>query len=292
MALHDIRIATWNMQGSPFNNVNRQAMLNQLLATHEVVLLQECGDLASQHEYNGFIVHGNPQIGAFNNRCGLAILYRGDSPIEGLGQEYFSNTGRLLLWIQFDKVFIACVHCESSDNAGTDRSAAAEVMLTVSKEAFDGKIIIGGDFNVQPNGPTLKTINNDNRGRLTRLNQKMQRRNFTFAVPAEPTHQGDPYNPDRPKRAKVLDYFLWRGNRIEVLTAPTVMPLSFKNEFPLAPAHSPSDHKWVSATFRYDDNRDFDDSDDDSDDKSSQLKRGRDDDNDGRTPIKKIKLVQ
>lgn len=240
----DIKILTWNTQGNPLNHNSKKAELDMIVGSGlDVILLQECGGFTKRASYNGYTVYGTQQLGAFNNRCACAILFQGDYQT---GKIHYSHTGRLLLWVRYEGIYVACVHCVSSNSAGEDRRQAARIMHDVA--ASSKPIIIGGDFNVVPSGGSL------NLGTRTRSSSDQR---FRFCAPAQGTHQGKQNSSYKP----VLDYFLTRYADIQVV--PFVSSKPFRNINPHNNNSIPSDHKWVAARFGYDDGKHRRDNDDD-----------------------------
>lgn len=221
----NISIATWNCQGSPLNSNAKQTVINNLIGNgYEIILLQECGSLVNQNAFSSYTLYGAEQVGNFNNRCSTAILYdAGVLQVISQGMSVKSSSGRPIVWIEFQKnntnIFVATIHCVSSNTAGQDRKQAA---IDMQKQANGSAIIIGGDFNVSPPGY---------------LNTGSYNNAFYYgdAACGQATQQS----------GGELDYFLHDSNVSVTTTAHRGWdPTNLNN-------NNPSDHTWVRAVFQY-----------------------------------------
>jgi endonuclease/exonuclease/phosphatase family metal-dependent hydrolase len=206
-------IVTWNTQGRPDTNEHKNRVLDALCRTYNVVLLQECGSLFDRNgeQIAGKTIHCIGQAGAFNNRCSVAIL--ADS-VAGWDCELNASTGRAVVWVKRGGLTIGGIHATSGGVGMPDVKAGLKTLLGVAK---DGPMVLGGDFNVDMDTDTT-SINIGSVGRPEEFEVRTQDR---------PTHQG----------GGVLDHFATRN--VE-LTGP-----------PRVGQPSPSDHRYLTATFRW-----------------------------------------
>lgn len=219
-----VTIATWNSQGNPTRNMNTTGVLNGLIVANQVVLLQECGGFVNLGGHGGYTIIGSEQAGHYNNnRCSVGIAYAAGAGVAASGMNFNMPSGRPMVWIRIDNagstVFIGAVHCESSGNAGQDRSRAASELLAL---ANGNPIILGGDFNCTPNGGTL------------RIGSTLRGIDYTYVTTGNATQA----------LGNNIDYFL-RTNGAAVGVAPA------RSWNPLAGGPHPSDHTPVFATFNY-----------------------------------------
>lgn len=133
-------VATWNTQGSPLTNEDKNATLRSLVDLYDVVLLQECGNLAKCNTYEGRRLVSWIPGGALNGRCSTAIISRG---YDESGNSGHMHTGRAGIWIRVGRVYVATIHCTSNGKAADQ----TQMMKEMSTTAGDNPLIIGGDFN-------------------------------------------------------------------------------------------------------------------------------------------------
>ena len=180
-----IRILTWNTQGSPLNSQTKAQALDGFLANADVVCLQECGSLADLTQYQGagktWRVYGRQAAGAGNRRCSTAILAPG---WHNAGDAADMSTGRAGVWIQMNNLFVSTIHC-TADGKSFDSSQLMKQMTSIA--GGSNPIIIGGDFNCVPTGDT-RNVGTSSRQKL-----------FNIYRQGQPTH---------PRSNKELDYFL------------------------------------------------------------------------------------
>jgi endonuclease/exonuclease/phosphatase (EEP) superfamily protein YafD len=215
-------ITTWNSQGDPRNRPDKTSKLDRHVEECDYVMLQEASNLATDGNFGGNAVVGYPQAGAFNPRCGTAIVI-GDR-CSGYEEEvpvYLQmGTGRLAPVVRDDGsgYFIATLHAESSERANGDRTGLlSELHRRYGDEAG---IIVGGDFNAVPEGDSV-VVGSSTRGHTWNIARSRR------------TTQ---------KSGNELDYFYYRGIR-GVLSVRGGMP-SFSTGDPYV-----SDHLAVSAIF-------------------------------------------
>ena len=180
----EFRVATWNMQGNPSGNPEKERGLSRLCAENDVVALQECGGL--KHEQVTEMLGGAPDIvvdwdsnenrmggqrcgaaelkrrnpqakyvfvsreqaGHFNNnRCTVGIIAKTDRLEDLPGDESAgvnSATGRSAVSVKYGGFVVTSFHAEASQAATSD----AHTTLTALGRAFkDQRIIMAGDFN-------------------------------------------------------------------------------------------------------------------------------------------------
>ncbi|AKJ28539.1 endonuclease/exonuclease/phosphatase family protein [Caldimonas brevitalea] len=178
-----LSILTWNTQGDPRNDPEKDAILQSLCLTYDVVLLQECGRLAEQRIYAGKQIHGQAQAGALNPRCSTAVVANG---CVGAGVWTGSSSGRSAVWVKIRDVVIASIHCESGGIGMTDLRRCMRQMATIGP-----KIIIGGDFNCSF-APDEELVNAGTTGRPVE---------FSLHTQPRPTHSG----------GGILDHFVSVG---------------------------------------------------------------------------------
>jgi exonuclease III len=183
-------IATWNSRGNPKNNKEKEKMLASLLDKHDFILLQECGGL--EIDVDGYYFCGVDQAGAFNNRCSTCII----SKHEISNPKFYANSssGRSLLVVTCGMYAIATIHADAGNAGAWDVRSALKTLL----DNHEGSsIILGGDFNVEPENieATRNTLELGTQSRPLTMNWK---------ATDLPTYIGTDSNP--PKR---LDYFIY-----------------------------------------------------------------------------------
>ncbi|MHA2367127.1 MAG: endonuclease/exonuclease/phosphatase family protein [Candidatus Hodarchaeales archaeon] len=178
-----ISIATWNTQGSPLNNDDKEEILKSISQEYNYILLQECGSLANSLNFGSFQIYSSKPAGAFCDRCSTAILSKN---ILKSGKAIDMSTGREGIWISDNGVYIAAIHCTANGTA-QDRSYMLKAM---NKIAGESPLIIGGDFNTSPPDDPY-------------LNVGTQFRPIWFNV--------DSQSQPTQKSGKILDYFVSRN---------------------------------------------------------------------------------
>jgi endonuclease/exonuclease/phosphatase (EEP) superfamily protein YafD len=143
-----LSIGTWNSQGSPLTNADKYATLKGLIGVCDVVLLQECGSLATVPGFEGYRVVSWEAAGAKNHRCSTAIL---TPRCDETGNAGHMSTGRAAVWIRCGNVYIATIHCTASGKAADQ----TQLMKEMAKIAGNNPLIIGGDFNCTPVGEEM-----------------------------------------------------------------------------------------------------------------------------------------
>lgn len=235
-------IVTWNSRGNPINNVAKRNELDGLLVANDFVLLQEAGDLASEITYSTlagaqYRVIGVPQAGAFNPRCGTAILTISTRNILGFGyRSLMSSNGRFGIFAidGLSRTLIGTLHANSARNAAADRTGFLQYLYKKYINAFD--MVIGADFNIPPLANPLN------------VGTRKREQNWDVHAVGVDTHFGNPRNSE-------LDYFVTSVRPQGIGVAPRrVQPIGMLGLAvdPLAPpanGSAGSDHKWVRFIF-------------------------------------------
>lgn len=189
-----LNIATWNCRGNPLNNQLKQRTLNQLLL-NDIVLLQECGELASQNQYLGYRVYGIPQGGALNNRCSTAIITSEEMSQSSLFLPTCTGRYAVIGKFQDDKgqnFVVGNVHCAAFGAGALDRTQLLKFLSSeIERQSNIGGIIVGGDFNCPPPGNGRIQAGTRSRGIL-----------WEVVRPDRATHI----------TAGIIDYFVYWGN--------------------------------------------------------------------------------
>lgn len=148
-----MNIVTWNTQGDPRNDQNKLTQLDYYLQNFDYVLIQEAGALAGVNNltinYINYSVIGAGQVGAYNNRCGTAILTRRNFDNANF-YTLPNSTGRFGITVRdsLTDTYVSTLHSESSPRAAYDRSSFCKYLY--ESLGADARIIIGGDFNCNP----------------------------------------------------------------------------------------------------------------------------------------------
>ncbi|MDE1150384.1 MAG: endonuclease/exonuclease/phosphatase family protein [Azospirillaceae bacterium] len=216
-----LSFVTWNSQGDPRNSPAKTAQLNNLLTAHGYVLVQEAGALAAQASYTvlgvQYTILSEQQAGAFNNRCGTAILTRRNF-VAFAPYTLPNSNGRFGLSLRDTGmgVIVGTLHSNAAANAGVDRTG---FLQHLDRNANGGPVMVGGDFNAVP-PPNPFNIG-------------------TFARPDiwEVYASG---GPTQFPGGLELDYFIGRG----VVVAGAVA----RDTPGVAAGSAGSDHKWVTVT--------------------------------------------
>ncbi|KLN63499.1 hypothetical protein [Vibrio sp. VPAP30] len=143
-----ISVISWNMQGGVANNADKELTLKTMCALYDVVMVQECGTIATLNQFAGKSVIGSLQAGALNNRCSVAIITNKHSKYD---IAYLSISGRPIISVLVGDVWLSTIHATSGGIGGTDLTATL-AYATKTLVGADGKYLLGGDFNILFNG--------------------------------------------------------------------------------------------------------------------------------------------
>jgi endonuclease/exonuclease/phosphatase (EEP) superfamily protein YafD len=188
-----IKIATWNSQGNPRNNTNKETVLKYLLNNCNVIFIQECGAINLNGLNTQFSIAHSMQTGSFNNRCTTCII--SDQPLISTGSITLqSSNGRNCIYGDYNNtgIIVGTLHANASTNAAADATGA---ITELYKKFKTNPILIGADFNAEPGGQsTGKT-------RSKRIGTKKRGKDFYIASPSFATHI----------KGKIYDYFIFNG---------------------------------------------------------------------------------
>lgn len=131
-----MKICTWNSQGNPYTIKKKIEILNQLYNDNDVLLIQECGNIANDLKLPGATIWTGAQAGAGNIRCTTCII----SKIGGQGGtlDVSSSTGRPAIYLNVMGLNIYTLHATSGNGIPDVMNLFAR-----AEEPF----IIGGDMN-------------------------------------------------------------------------------------------------------------------------------------------------
>lgn len=182
-------IATWNTRGNPDNKAEKEEGLKRLVDTCDIVLVQECGGIDLPE--TGHFLYG-PQAGAFNNRCSTCIISKHE--IEEPEIHAAFNSGRCLLEGRIDGYIIATIHSSAGGDGVADAKQAMRILLDKYGTDKSTKIILGGDFNVEPD----EIMNYTDRRHTINLGTADRSRLVSCSYPSSPTFID----------GKILDFFI------------------------------------------------------------------------------------
>lgn len=131
-----MKICTWNSQGNPYTTPKKIEILNQLYNDNDVLLIQECGDIAKDLQLPDATIWAEGQAGAFNNRCTTCIISKIGGCRERL--DVYSSTGRSAIHLNVMGLNIYTLHATSGNGVPDVMKLFAR-----AQEPF----IIGGDMN-------------------------------------------------------------------------------------------------------------------------------------------------
>lgn len=131
-----MKICTWNSQGNPYSSSEKEEVLNQLYNDNDVLLIQECGDIAKDLQLPDATIWAEGQAGAFNNRCTTCIISKIGGCRERL--DVYSSTGRSAIHLNVMGLNIYTLHATSGNGIPDVMNLFAR-----AQEPF----IIGGDMN-------------------------------------------------------------------------------------------------------------------------------------------------
>ena len=188
-----IKVATWNTRGNPAGSREKMAVLQALLRSNHIVLLQECGGLTAADVGGRSLVVRGP-AGAYHIRCSSAII--SDRALDGVGEFTLpSSNGRACSFGSYynDSLIIATLHANSHIDAVHDASG---VLAEFSRRFVNPNLLVGGDFNAEPSDQSTgktrsKTVGSSTRGE-----------DFYVASPDGATH----------RCGRKLDYFIYNHN--------------------------------------------------------------------------------
>ena len=134
--INNMKICTWNSQGNPYTTPKKIEILNQLYNDNDVLLIQECGDIAKDLQLPDATIWAEGQAGAFNNRCTTCIISKKGG--QGGTLDVSSSTGRPAIYLNVMGLNIYTLHATSGNGVPDVMNLFAR-----AEEPF----IIGGDMN-------------------------------------------------------------------------------------------------------------------------------------------------
>lgn len=131
-----MKICTWNSQGNPYSSSKKKEVLNQLYNDNDVLLIQECGDIANDLKLPDATIWTGTQAGAGNIRCTTCIISKKGG--QGGTLDVSSSTGRPAIYLNVMGLNIYTLHSTSGNGIPDVMNLFAR-----AEEPF----IIGGDMN-------------------------------------------------------------------------------------------------------------------------------------------------
>lgn len=149
-----LRIVSWNTRGNPTNNQNKLRTLRYLMASNDIILIQEAGTLYNTRHLipmpAGSGIYHATHAGARNPRCNTVIITtRGH--LRNFRLIYLpSGTGRSCLVGEYsyqgNYILIGTMHAAAFGAGAFDSNTLVSRLLAQTLYPF----VIGGDFNADP----------------------------------------------------------------------------------------------------------------------------------------------
>jgi len=125
-------ITTWNSQGDPTARENKLKILEDLLRQSDVVMIQECGNMAKLSEnFPSINMICQKQTGAFNSRCSTCILAHDAISIRRDEYGYLpSSNGRWFIVANYKDYVLSTLHANAYLGGANDVISALRGQTT------------------------------------------------------------------------------------------------------------------------------------------------------------------
>lgn len=143
--------ATWNCQGNPLAAPAKRELLDHLMETPKVIMLQESGNPAEWGLKDGIrgilgewhaLFCSDPA--AFNLRCSVGLLIHKSIPVTGMGFVRSATTYRPLVMAGFEGGGVGSFHAAASKSSRQDWNWTVRGMINKTNPRW---WLVGGDYN-------------------------------------------------------------------------------------------------------------------------------------------------